>query len=909
MPKLLKYSIFSLLVLIIILLIVPFLIPTDSYKGLLISEAKKATGRDLKIDGSIKLTFLPKPSVILTKLKILSLPEAQDPIILDIDEVSASLSIASLLTGKIVISSIELNKPVIKLETLSSGRGTWEFDKAASSGSAVKEVSSAEEVSKELPFYVEKITIKNGQIEYRKGVDKTNVDNISLEFGIDSLRGPINFASKFSALNQSIEISGKVKEFGDIIPVILDVKVGLNKVSISGDFDIVNASFVGDIGSQGLLKDLNSIFADPKITKNPSQNYKLSASISANKEQIEIQGANLGIGRAEGKANATYSIEKKAGNLSLMFNPGNLSININASESINGLSTNQINITAETIKPLLDALEIVVNLPESFNKKFILSANNYCKGQEIILDDISFALGNVNLNGMLKFTELSTKPFISYDLKTTNGSALISIFKDNIPIVLSEVKVKGSSRIDQNNISTKSTVISAARADITIQGNIDVGQEVKPSLSILIAGDNLKQTIGQLFNKNSLPPIGAFSISTMIDGDLSKTLNIKLNKSNMVFNSNNTIFSGDTILTLNKPTPFISTNLQLSSINLTPSNDVSVGSNAPTKQVLSSNRGYWSDDKIDMSFLGVIDGNFNIAVDKLTKESLVFDNIKTKIQLSNGVMKLESLTGNLYGGTLNGLGQVSNKDIAFKFDLKEARLRNIMSQNNKIKITQGVINCNSDIKTYGTSLYQYMSNLSGSVTLNGHDGKISGFNLKKIVDSLSNPKNLENVLSTFKGSFSGGETQFKNFESLLNIKNGIGDLSSCKLDGDGANVTAKGQINFPRYVMDINASVKLDINAMPPFNVSLYGPIDNPEHKFDINTLQKHLVQNVLSKALDNITKGKMKPQDILNNVMNLGNKKRNNSQEPEQNTNDNRQQDTDQLKSLMKKGIKGLFK
>ena len=52
-----------------------------------------------------------------------------------------------------------------------------------------------------------------------------------------------------------------------------------------------------------------------------------------------------------------------------------------------------------------------------------------------------------------------------------------------------------------------------------------------------------------------------------------------------------------------------------------------------------------------------------------------------------------------------------------------------------------------------------------------------------------------------------------------------------------------------------------------------------------------------------------MKPQDILNNVMNLGNKKKNNSQEPEQNTNDNKQQDTDQLKSLMKKGIKGLFK
>jgi AsmA protein len=916
MPKFLKYFVFSFVALVIILLIAPLLIPTDSYKGLLINEVKKATKRDLVIDGTIKLSFLPKPSISLTKLKLPSVPKAQDPIMVEADEVSGSLSLVSLLTGNIVISSIELIKPVVKLETLNDGTSTWEFTKIADNKQVADnqaktiESNKASGSIKELPFYVEKISIKNGQLLYRKGSDKTIIENIYLELGIDSARGPINFATQFDAFNQNINISGKVKDLGDIIPVIIDVKAGLNKVTIAGNANISELSFAGNIESRGLLKDISSLFADTKITKNPSQAYKVIAPISVSKDKIEVSDADLAMGKLEGKGSATYSLIYKKGNANLIFNPGNLVITIDSSSASDNSLMSQINIAAESIKPILAALGITANVPESLNRKLTFSANNYYKAKEIVLDDIAFVLGEANLKGMLKFTELTAEPNIYYDLKSGNGSALISIFKDNIPINLPEVKIKGSASIDKNNINTKSTVISTLGADIIIKGNIETASAIKPSISLLVYGDNLKQTISRLFDKASIPSMQAFSLSSTIEGDLSRSLNIKLNKSNIVLNSNNTIFSGDTILTVNKQKPFISANIQLSSINLTSASNANIEPSATNKRVSGpSNKSYWSDDKIDMAFLEIIDGSVNLAIDKLTKDSLAFDNIKTRVKLNNGVMQIDSLTGGLYGGKLQALGQVSNKEASFKFDLKEARLNNIITQNNKIKITQGVVNCNSDIKTYGTSLHQYMSNLSGTVNLNGYDGRISGFSLKKIVDNLHKPKNLEDVLRVFKVSFSGGETEFKNFDTVLTIKNGIGDLSSCKLNAEGADLTAKGQINFPKYTMDVKASVAIDINGMPPFNIFLYGFIENPQHKFDIKALQKHLVQNVLNNALEGISKGSVKPKDILNNVIGLGNKKKAGEQETEHHEDKDRQRDQDELKNLMKKGIKGLFK
>ena len=46
-------------IVVAVLLIVPFLIPTETYKGQIVERVKSATGRDLALNGPISLSILP----------------------------------------------------------------------------------------------------------------------------------------------------------------------------------------------------------------------------------------------------------------------------------------------------------------------------------------------------------------------------------------------------------------------------------------------------------------------------------------------------------------------------------------------------------------------------------------------------------------------------------------------------------------------------------------------------------------------------------------------------------------------------------------------------------------------------------------------------------------------------------
>ncbi|KJV81083.1 asmA family protein [Rickettsia hoogstraalii str. RCCE3] len=53
MPKTLKYSLIIFISIILLLIIIPFFIPLNNYKGIIIDKVKEATNRDLTINGDI----------------------------------------------------------------------------------------------------------------------------------------------------------------------------------------------------------------------------------------------------------------------------------------------------------------------------------------------------------------------------------------------------------------------------------------------------------------------------------------------------------------------------------------------------------------------------------------------------------------------------------------------------------------------------------------------------------------------------------------------------------------------------------------------------------------------------------------------------------------------------------------
>jgi len=352
--------------------------------------------------------------------------------------------------------------------------------------------------------------------------------------------------------------------------------------------------------------------------------------------------------------------------------------------------------------------------------------------------------------------------------------------------------------------------------------------------------------------------------------------------------------------------PKIIFDLVTSEINLNDSSNQGNTSNKGNVSPATQKSGApWSKEKIDLSFLNAFDGTFTIAIPKLTKAPLNIDSMKSKLQLASGKLNLEFLSGRIYGGSIEAHGHVIAKsgEILLNTELKEAKLKDVVPNYKEIKITEGNFNFSSKLQSFGTSEHQYINNLSGNINLVGTEGKINGLNLQKVLDALDKMNDLSSIINLLDTSFAGGQTAFNNLEANVIIKQGIGTLTHFKLDATAVTVGAEGKVDLPKYYLDVNSTVKVDRQKLPPFNVHLYGPLDNIQRKVDAKALKQYLVENVLTKVIDKIQGGKGGAGDILKNIIGGSSQQAAPSPTPDNPDNNNG------TENLIKKGLGNLFK
>lgn len=122
----------SIVILVVVAaLIAPFLIPTETYKSRIIALVQQATGRELRIDGPVRLSFLPKLGVAAKDVSFANMAGAKDPAMLRLKEMEVELRLLPLLHGEVAIGRFVLTEPVISLEIDKSGRPNWAFAAAA----------------------------------------------------------------------------------------------------------------------------------------------------------------------------------------------------------------------------------------------------------------------------------------------------------------------------------------------------------------------------------------------------------------------------------------------------------------------------------------------------------------------------------------------------------------------------------------------------------------------------------------------------------------------------------------------------------------------------------------------------------------------------------------------------------
>ena len=99
--KFLKYLGSTILTLAVLVLILPYFVSLNSYKGEISSKVKEAIGRDLTLEGDIKFSILPRPYLKLKEIKLSSAPQAHEPTMVTVKELEVVLSIMPLFSGQV----------------------------------------------------------------------------------------------------------------------------------------------------------------------------------------------------------------------------------------------------------------------------------------------------------------------------------------------------------------------------------------------------------------------------------------------------------------------------------------------------------------------------------------------------------------------------------------------------------------------------------------------------------------------------------------------------------------------------------------------------------------------------------------------------------------------------------------
>ncbi len=121
----LLYLGFAIILVVAAALAAPFVVDFNRFRPQVEAWGTRLTGREVRIHGDIRVSLFPWPTLSLHDIAVANPPGARQPWLLEADELRTRLSLAALLSGRLEIEQVHFLRPVIALERLKDGMGTW----------------------------------------------------------------------------------------------------------------------------------------------------------------------------------------------------------------------------------------------------------------------------------------------------------------------------------------------------------------------------------------------------------------------------------------------------------------------------------------------------------------------------------------------------------------------------------------------------------------------------------------------------------------------------------------------------------------------------------------------------------------------------------------------------------------
>jgi uncharacterized protein involved in outer membrane biogenesis len=314
-------------VLALVVVLLPRLIDAEAYRPAIIEAVRDATGRELVIDGPVRLRLFPVPGIGAGQVRFANAIGAKGAQMVDVRWVSVRPDWLALLQGRVQVGVLTLYRPTIILEADADGVPNWEFSPGAGSKQKPDEPAAGFHMA------IGRLSIVHGTVNFTDPVTKRRLlaEDMTASATVGSFDGPIILdgsatvngvpltlafsfdapTGKGHATKLSLEVSsGKLFFDGQLSSLRPDADVNGHLRVETGTVTDFISSVIGAIGQE-----------KPVFERVVAGKFSFDGDISVGSDHVVLKDFHMSMGR-----------DSAAGSLALTYKPapsveGRLSLN------------------------------------------------------------------------------------------------------------------------------------------------------------------------------------------------------------------------------------------------------------------------------------------------------------------------------------------------------------------------------------------------------------------------------------------------------------------------------------------------------------------------------------------------------------------------------------------------------
>lgn len=230
----------------------------DRFRPRIEAMIRDATGRDVTIQGPIRVAWALRPTIAVENVTIANAPWGSRPEMLKAERLAAKLALLPLLHREVEIDRVEIDRADLLLETDRQGRGNWVLDRPTPSPrDAVPSEPAGVPLVRAVRLTGSIVVLRDAQA----GIGHTLVVD-RLDLAAESADAPIEIRTRGTFDGAPVELRGTAGSLAAFLgsrrPIELDLKARLAELtaSVRGRVEDVR-------GLQGLALDIAAEAGDP----------------------------------------------------------------------------------------------------------------------------------------------------------------------------------------------------------------------------------------------------------------------------------------------------------------------------------------------------------------------------------------------------------------------------------------------------------------------------------------------------------------------------------------------------------------------------------------------------------------------------------------------------------------------